>query len=217
MPKDKWGFDRWAKSYDQDVTEAARSNSWMFKDYERILDTVVDYCELASDSYSAVLDIGVGTGNLASRFIEKGINIIGIDTSREMVTICKQKYPDMELRIGDFLKIPLPAQSVALIVSSYAFHHLTLTEKHESVLEMRRVLKPKGRVVIADLMFQDASQERRIKQALRESGQGDVVDEIDEEYPALFTDLEEMFRIEGYIFRGEQLTDSVWIFCAQLG
>ncbi len=217
MPEDKWGFDRWAKSYDQDVTEAARSNSWMFKDYERILDTVVDYCELASDSYSAVLDIGVGTGNLASRFIEKGISVIGIDTSREMVTICKQKYPDMELRIGDFLQIPLPAQSVDLIVSSYAFHHLTLTEKHESVLEMRRVLKPKGRVVIADLMFQDASQERRIKQALRESGQGDVVDEIDEECPALFTDLEGAFNKEGYIVRGEQLTDSVWILCAQLG
>jgi putative AdoMet-dependent methyltransferase len=217
MPKDKWGFDRWAKSYDQDVTEAAQSNSWMFKDYDRILDRVVDYCDLASNRYSIVLDIGVGTGNLASRFIGKGINIIGIDTSREMLTICKQKYPDLELRIGDFLKIPLPTQSVDVVVSSYAFHHLTPAEKNESILEMRRVLKPKGRVVVADLMFRDASHEEHIKQALRESDGGDVADELDEEYPALFTDLEEMFRREEYIFRGEQLTDSVWIFCAQLG
>jgi putative AdoMet-dependent methyltransferase len=205
MPKDKWGFDRWAKSYDQDVTEAAQSNSWMFKDYDRILDRVVDYCDLASNRYSIVLDIGVGTGNLASRFIGKGINIIGIDTSREMLTICKQKYPDLELRIVD------------VVISSYAFHHLTPAEKNESILEMRRVLKPKGRVVVADLMFRDASHEEHIKQALRESDGGDVADELDEEYPALFTDLEEMFRREEYIFRGEQLTDSVWIFCAQLG
>lgn len=217
MPEDKWGFDRWAKSYDQDVAEAAKSNSWMFEDYERILDKVVDYCELASNRYSVVLDIGVGTGNLASRFIEKCISVIGIDTSREMVAICKQKYPDMELRIGDFLKIPLPAQSVDLIVSSYAFHHLTPAEKNESILEMRRVLKPKGRVVIADLMFRDASHKQHIKQVLRESDRGDVADELDEEYPALFTDLEETFRREGYVFGGEQLTDSVWILCAQLG
>ena len=187
------------------------------KDYDRILDRVVDYCDLASNRYSIVLDIGVGTGNLASRFIGKGINIIGIDTSREMLTICKQKYPDLELRIGDFLKIPLPTQSVDVVVSSYAFHHLTPAEKNESILEMRRVLKPKGRVVVADLMFRDASHEEHIKQALRESDGGDVADELDEEYPALFTDLEEMFRREEYIFRGEQLTDSVWIFCAQLG
>jgi putative AdoMet-dependent methyltransferase len=216
MPEDKWGFNGWAKSYDQDVTKAARSDDWMFKDYDHILDKVIDYCELASNRYSAVLDIGIGTGNLTSRFIGKVINIIGIDTSREMLAMCRQKYPAVELRIGDFLKIPLPPQSVDLVVSSYAFHHLTPVEKEESILEMRRVLKPKGRVVLTDLMFKDSSQEQHIKQALRESGRGDVVDEIDEEYPALFADLEKTFRREGYIFRGEQLTDSVWILCAQL-
>ncbi|HEY33047.1 MAG TPA: methyltransferase domain-containing protein [Dehalococcoidia bacterium] len=109
MPEDKWGFDRWAKSYDQDVTKAGQSDDWMFGGYERILDKVVDYCELASNRYSAVLDIGVGTGNLASRFVERDISVIGIDTSHEMLTICKQKYPDIALGIGGFLKIPLPA------------------------------------------------------------------------------------------------------------
>jgi putative AdoMet-dependent methyltransferase len=216
MPEDKWGFDVWAKSYDQDVTEAGQSDDWIFKDYDRILDKVVSYCDLASNRYSTVLDVGVGTGNLASRFIDKGIKIIGIDTSHEMLAICKQKYPEIELKLGDFLKIPLPAQSVDVVVSSYAFHHLTPAEKNESIMEIKRVLKPKGRVVIAALMFHDISQEQYIKKALRESGRGDVVDEIDEEYPAIFTDLKEIFSIEGYIFRGEQLTNSVWIICADL-
>jgi len=134
-----------------------------------------------------------------------------------MLAICKQKYPGMEVRIGDFLKIPLPAQSVDLIVSSYAFHHLTPAEKDESILEMIRVLKPKGRVVIADLMFQDASQEQHIKQTLRESGRIDIVDEMDDEYLALFTDLEGIFHREGCIFRGEQIVEFVWILCAKLG
>jgi len=82
---------------------------------------------------------------------------------------------------------------------------------------MKRVLKPKGRVVIADLMFRDASQEEHVKQALRESDRGDVADALDEEYPALFTDLEETFCREGYTFGGEQLTGFVWILCARLG
>ncbi len=216
MPEDKWGFDGWAKSYDQDVTEAAKSNHWIFKDYNRVLDKVVSYGNLASNRYSTVLDIGVGTGNLASRLTGKDNKIIGIDTSREMMEICKQKHPEIELKIGDFLKIPLPAQSVDVVVSSYAFHHLTPAEKSESIMEIKRVLKPKGRVVIADLMFKDASQEQHIKQVLRESGRGDVVDEMDEEYPALFADLEKTFRREGYVFLGEQLTDFVWVLYAYL-
>jgi len=216
MSEDRWGFNDWAKTYDKDVERAAQANDWMFRDYDRILDKVVDYCELADNSYSLVLDIGTGTGNLAQRFLIRGLQVIGIEPSEEMRRICQQKYPEIKVIAGDFLNIPLPVKSVDLIVSAYAFHHLTPAQKEESILEMKKVLKPEGRIVIADLMFQNAFQEQRIKQALSESGRNDILEEIEDEYPGYFDDMKKAFSREGFNSKGEQLTESVWILCASL-
>jgi putative AdoMet-dependent methyltransferase len=83
-----------------------------------------------------------------------------------------------------------------------------------AVIEMKRLLKPKGRVVIADLMFRNAAEERRIRQALRETGRHDILDEIKDEYPGLFEELTVIFTEEGFSIQGERLTESVWIIRA---
>lgn len=216
MSQDRWGFDQWAKSYDEDVIKAARAEDWIFGDYNRVLDKVVEYCDLDGNSYSSVLDIGVGTGNLASRFLSIGMQVIGIDPSEEMRHICQQKHPDIMVVDGDFLKIPLYLPHVDLIVSAYAFHHLTAAEKWEAVLVMKRFLKPKGRIVIADLMFRNATEGRRIKQALSEAGRTDILNEFEDEYPGIFEELTLIFSGEGFSFQGERLTESIWIICAFL-
>ena len=216
MSQDRWGFDEWAKSYDEDIIEAARSGDWLFKDYDRVLDKVVEYADLPHNDYSQVLDIGVGTGNLAARFLSFGMHVVGIDPSEEMRIICLEKYPSIIVDEGDFLKIPLYLPPFDLIVSAYAFHHLTAWEKTEAVLEMKRVLKPEGRIVIADLMFRNVAEERRIKQSLREAGRNDVLEEFENEHPGYFEDLTRVFNGEGFMFQGERLTESVWIICACL-
>ena len=214
--KDRWDFDRWAKSYDETILRAAQSDDWMFKDYDRILDKVVDYCDLSSNNYSTVVDIGAGTGNLASRFLNRGLRVTGIDPSEEMRKICKQKYHDIQVRAGHFEDIPIPDESTSVIVSAYAFHHLTPVQKEASITKMKRVLRPKGRIVIADLMFGNRTEEERIKRALRMAGRGDIVDDIEDEYYGLFDELSNSFRREEFVFSGEQLTPFVWIFCAIL-
>ena len=212
--EDRWGFEQWAKTYDEDIAEAAQSDDWMFQDYNCILNRVVESCELSYNTYSTVLDIGVGTGNLASRFLETGIQVIGIDPSKEMRRICQQKYHLVEVRDGNFLNIPLPDKSVDVIVSTYAFHHVMPEQKEASIREMKRVLKPRGRIVIADLMFQNRSEERRIKMELRQSGNSGTADELDDEYPALVDSLGQSFHKAGLIFHSEQLTSSTWVITA---
>ena len=61
------------------------------------------------------------------------------------------------------------------------------------------------------VMFKNRSEEQRIKQALRNSVLGDTIDE--DEYPAYFEDIEQVFQREGFNVHGEQLTESVWIIC----
>jgi len=188
----------------------------MFGDYDRILDRVVECCDLARTRCSTVLDIGVGTGNLAARFLEKGLHVIGIDPSEEMRGICRQKHPEITVLAGSFLEIPIGDESVDVVASTYAFHHLTLAEKGIATPTMKRVLKPGGRVIIADLMFRDASEKERIIEGLHQVGCHDTADEIDDEYPALVDGLGNQFRHAGFDFLAEQLTPSVWVCSASL-
>ena len=54
---------------------------------------------------------------------------------------------------SDLRDLPLPDESVSLAVSSYAFHHLDGPAKELALAEVRRVLRPGGRLVICDMMF----------------------------------------------------------------
>ena len=216
MVTDKWGFDTWAETYDKDVLDESRSYYFTFKDYHRVLDTIVEYADLPGKKYMRVLDIGIGTGNLAGKFLEAGLDITGIDPSREMMKICREKHPEIPVIPGDFLNIPLPPQSIDLIVSSYAFHHLTPEEKAEAAYVMKRVLRPGGRIIIADLMFRNAAERKRIEDSLRRAGRDEIVEEYQEEYPGFFEDIVEAFDKAGFVTDGEQLTQSVWIIRACL-
>ena len=121
MPvEDRWGFNEWAPSYDEDVHDETHEGSWIFEHHETILDKVVEYCELSENSYSTVLDIGVGTGNLVSRFLERGLTVIGIDPSEEMRKICTVKIP--EIRRVIFL---IFYRKLVVLISSFLHLHST--------------------------------------------------------------------------------------------
>ncbi|MBN2077151.1 MAG: methyltransferase domain-containing protein [Dehalococcoidales bacterium] len=207
-------FDRWALTYDKDMEMANDSNDWMFGGYYGVLNKVVEYCELEKYENPLMLDIGAGTGNLSVKFLDIGLMVKAIDPSKKMREICQSKYPDLKVLRGDFLDIPLPPESIDIIVSSYAFHHLTPDEKEISISLMEKLLKPKGRIVIADLMFKNTIEEERINLALFNSVLGDTIDE--DEYPAIFEDIGQVFQKKSFDFNGEQLTDSVWILCGRL-
>jgi putative AdoMet-dependent methyltransferase len=217
MPvEDKWGFDKWAETYDKDILDTGRPDQFTFRDYQRVLEKVVEYADPGGNHYTHVLDIGIGTGNLACLFLPYGLEVTGIDPSPEMMKICRRKHPEIPVVPGDFLDIPLPPQSVDLIVSSYAFHHLTAEEKTEAAVEMKRVLKPGGRIVIADLMFRNAAERNKIENEYLKVGRNDIVEEYQDEYPGYFDELVKVFDRAGFTTDGERLTESVWIIRAIL-
>src|SRR5262245_58452648 len=56
---------------------------------------------LKSNHCNQVLEIGCGTGNLASRLIEKGFGYTGLDLSEDMLAIARKNYPQGEFVKGD--------------------------------------------------------------------------------------------------------------------
>lgn len=147
--QDKWNFDHQASIHDQRVV----SNSLEFKDYEQALNLTVKWVSTIQGEKG--LDIGTGTGNLAGKLMEQGAEMAGVDQSKEMLKQCRMKFPDMETKLGNFLAIPYLDGRFDFVVSSFAFHHLTDEQKLLSIEEMRRVLKPHGRICITDLMHDE--------------------------------------------------------------
>jgi putative AdoMet-dependent methyltransferase len=216
MVKLKLSFNKWATSYDAQVHKASPTDEWMFGSYDRILDKVVEYCRLEENNYSSILEIGIGTGNLAARFIKHGMQVTGIDPSSRMRKICRKKCTGIRVMPEDFLSYPSSLPQVDCIVSAYAFHHLAALEKTKAVSMMKSLLKPKGRIVIADFMFKNAAEIGRVRQSIRKTSGGDILATFKDEYPGLFDDLINIFGQEGFTVDGEQLTVSVWIIQACL-
>ncbi|MGL4336021.1 MAG: MerR family transcriptional regulator [Turicibacter sp.] len=156
--KDKWDFDHWANSYDEYVF-SNKGPLKIYQNYEFVIDSVFQSASSLPIDSPRILEIGVGTGNLASKFLTEDCTIIGIDQSREMLTKAKSKFPNLKVLLGEFLKLPFSDKSFDVIVSTYAFHHLTADEKMVAIDEMLRVLKPEGHIIIGDLMFKNMDEE----------------------------------------------------------
>ena len=165
-------FDDWAADYDEDVANAL---AFPFDGYDRVLEQIVS--RAAVDAGAAVLDLGIGTGNLAELFARQGCRIWGLDFSAEMLARAAVKLPGASLGQAD-LRAQWPQgfqRRYDAIVSAYTFHHFTLPEKAGLVLRLfQEYLAPGGRLVIGDVSFRNAAERDALKLKLG--------DEWEEEY-----------------------------------
>jgi putative AdoMet-dependent methyltransferase len=154
--RDQWDYDGRAITHDQVVSNLDEESHPEYKDYDVALETVVQ--TIAAQKGELGLDLGTGTGNLAGRFMANDIEMCGVDQSKEMIRQCRLKFPNMETKLGNFLAIPYLDGKFDFIVSSFAFHHLTNEQKQLSLQEMERVLKPQGRLCLAELIYSEEIQ-----------------------------------------------------------
>lgn len=145
-------FDRWSRDYDAWVLRA--DAGFPFEGYEHVLKTVLDRAEVRSGM--TVLDLGTGTGNVASGFLDAGCAVWGTDFSAEMMAQTQRKYPDLHVVHQDLLGEWPEALNRPFdrVVSAYVFHEFDLETK---VRLLRRIfeqaLAPDGCVLVADVSF----------------------------------------------------------------
>ncbi|SFJ46508.1 MerR family transcriptional regulator [Thermoflavimicrobium dichotomicum] len=211
---DRWNFDKQAATYDEKI-RAQQFGLYIHKDYDQVLDQVVHMIQPKQDEVG--LEIGIGTGNLAGRFLQRGIEIKGIDQSKEMLKQCKRKHPEIETRIGNFLAIPYPDHRFDFVVTSYALHHLTDDQKLLALEEMKRVLKPEGRICIADLMFVDEKARMDYLEQWRKRGREDIIAQIEDEFYADRSRLLAWFHQEGAKVQTKQMNELVHLVYVELG
>jgi ubiquinone/menaquinone biosynthesis C-methylase UbiE len=100
-----------------------------------------------------VLDIACGTGEFERIVLSENPTqlIVGVDISEEMLAIAHQKlhsYSSVSFQVGSASALPFPDQSFDVIVSASAFHYFD--DPIAAMTEIKRVLKPSGKVVILD-------------------------------------------------------------------
>ncbi len=108
----------------------------------------------------SVLDAGCGPGSLALRaktLTGAPGKVYGIDASPEMIEVARREAMKKRLEV-DFQNavieaLPIPDNSLDVVVSRLVIHHLPNDLKLKGFKEMYRVLKPGGYCLIADFDF----------------------------------------------------------------
>ncbi len=145
-------FDEWAEHYDESVHEW--SQGFPFEGYEAVLDEIARLAH--PEPGLSVLDVGIGTGRLAERFVNAGCEVWGMDFSARMLAKVREKLPQVELVKADLLgHWPLPAdRRFDRIVSAYVFHEFDLKSKIRFVSTLAdHHLVEDGRMIVGDVSF----------------------------------------------------------------
>ena len=104
-----------------------------------------------------VLDVGTGPGYLAlaaSRLVGAEGAAVGIDASPEMIDRARMLAREgarAEYRVASAESLPFEEGSFDVAVSRLVLHHLPGDLKLRALAEVRRVLRPGGRLLVADM------------------------------------------------------------------
>jgi ubiquinone/menaquinone biosynthesis C-methylase UbiE len=113
------------------------------------------------------LDVGCGTGTLAievQRHVGGAGGVVGVDPgirqiARARAKAARRKLP-INFQIGVIERLDFPDQTFDVVFSTLMMHHLSDSLKRQGLAEIVRVLKPDGRLIIADFIRQKERQGR---------------------------------------------------------
>ncbi len=137
-------WNRFAKYYDQFM----KRDTFVYKE-------IIERTALLLGPDDHVLDIATGTGNIALGLADRIKNIDAIDFSADMVAVAQKKaqqlgFKGVKFFVQNACSLQYEANSFDVVIIANALHIMPETEK--VLAEIRRVLKPEGKLIAPTFM-----------------------------------------------------------------
>lgn len=135
-------FDRWADEYERD-----RVSRWLAELQQEALGA------LALGPDDRLLDVGCGTGAAVRTAAASVAEAVGVDLSAGMIERGRELaagLANVRLVIADAEALPFEDGTFSALLCTTSFHHYPAPQL--AAAEMARVLAPKGRIVVADMI-----------------------------------------------------------------
>ena len=91
-----------------------------------------------------ICDLGCGPGQIARYLHRQGVATLGVDLSLQMIREARQLNPEIPFHTGNILALPDEDNSWGGIAAFYCIIHIPSQKVVNALLEMRRVIKPGG-------------------------------------------------------------------------
>ena len=114
------------------------------------------------DERWVVGDLGCGTGHVASALALFVARVIAVDRSGEMLQAARRRLremPNVEVKRGELEALPIADAELDAATLLLVLHHVA--DPAAALLEAARVLKPGGRLLIADMLPHDREEYRQ--------------------------------------------------------
>ncbi|MBD3311306.1 MAG: methyltransferase domain-containing protein [Candidatus Magasanikbacteria bacterium] len=115
-----------------------------------IWDDLKSLVKYSKDGYR-VLDLGCGSGRLYQLFADLSIDYVGVDQSEKQLENARKKYPSGKFIMAEMRSLPFEDSEFDVIYCIATFHHLpSRVSRLDALREMKRVLKPGGRIIFTN-------------------------------------------------------------------
>ena len=109
---------------------------------------VEEFCE--GRRAGTALDVGCGNGRHAALLADHADRVVGVDVSRGLLAVARERAPGAHLLQGDAAGLPLADDSADLAVYVATLHHLPTRDlRRASLDELARVLAPGGAALVS--------------------------------------------------------------------
>jgi SAM-dependent methyltransferase len=147
---DKPEFDKYAGDYTRIIDDYISFGGQSQEFYTRAKADQLRRLVAATPSAEPIeiLDVGCGHGLIHPFLRDPNYRLTGVDVAGEAIRLARQTNPEVIYETYDGRRLPYPDARFDVVFTICVLHHVPVEQWPAFVAEMRRVLRPGGRVVI---------------------------------------------------------------------
>jgi len=141
---------------------------------------------LSLPAKGCVLDVGRGTG-LSRSLLPEGWKYFCLDPDPQKLEGFYAKFPNDQVVQASACEIPLNDESFDLCIMIAVSHHLTSEEFRTALLEVKRLLRPRGMFMLMDAVWNPANLRGRFLWSLDRGSYPKTGNDLEKQISQLFT------------------------------